>query len=408
MGPTEYQCPARGRPRSVLTMGLDLQRKAHPWPAGPLLRRLPWSTLPQGCKAVRGPAEGRGSLAAGRRPRGGGHLLRDGSPQGRVGAPEPSQGLARRWGRGRRVPNRPVPSRAPPARPPHLAAAWSASRQSRPLAQDVSHIRISASVGSRARPYHSARGGSSVVASFCSALGPPCPCGLPPPHAVGLSRGRRWQTARGAAPGRRGAGAGWANPPTDAGGTSPVTSAGGYKREARRGTPAAQAAPAVERRDARRGPGTGTHAADPSSLHPQGHFATVASPLTFGLRVPGRHDVSGLRRRLRGAVLPLQQRFPGRGQPHLLPLPGGLILEYGLACQPAGELLSVPAVLLAGAGQERSGGDGTGAGGTGLAVSAEEVRPGTGMGNGPGAEAGPSGGAVARAALCGGCVKRLH
>ncbi|NWS27550.1 FOS protein, partial [Polioptila caerulea] len=38
--------------------------------------------------------------------------------------------------------------------------------------------------------------------------------------------------------------------------------------------------------------------------------------------------------------------------------------------------------------QERSEGDGTGAGGAGLAVFAEEVRPGTGMGSGPGAEAG--------------------
>lgn len=59
-------------------------------------------------------------------------------------------------------------------------------------------------------------------------------------------------------------------------------------------------------------------------------------------------------------------------------------------------------------GQEHSGEDGTGAGGAGLAVSAEEVRSGTGMGSGPGAEAWRSGGAVAPAALCDGCVKRLH
>lgn len=118
-GPAEYLCPATGRPRSVLTMGLDLQRKTHRCPAGPLLRRLLWSTLLRG-KAVRGPAEGRG------------HLRRDGAPgEGvtccgtaaprAVSVPQsPRRVSPGEGGRGCRVPNRPVPSRPVPhaARPP--------------------------------------------------------------------------------------------------------------------------------------------------------------------------------------------------------------------------------------------------------------------------------------------------
>lgn len=161
-------------------------------------------------------------------------------------------------------------------------------------------------------------------------------------------------------PGEARGGRGAGGPPRERGWRVPGDVTRGYKREARRTTPAAQAASAVERRDARRGPGTGTHVADPSSLRPQGRFATVASPLTSGLRTPSRHDVPGLRRGVRGAVLPLQQRFPGRGQPHLLPLPSGLILEHGLACQPAGESPIVPAALLAGAGALRRGRVGSG------------------------------------------------
>lgn len=49
------------------------------------------------------------------------------------------------------------------------------------------------------------------------------------------------------------------------------------------------------------------------------------------------HDVLWLQRRLRGVILPLQQRLPGRGQPLLLPLTGRLLLQYGLSRQCAGE-----------------------------------------------------------------------
>ncbi|KAL2303798.1 hypothetical protein Nmel_009077 [Mimus melanotis] len=327
-------------------MGPDLQRKAHPWPAGPLLRRLSLEHL------VRSPAEGKGSLAAARRPQGGGHLLRDGSPNDSAGAPEPSQSLARRGGEGQ---SRPEPSR--PARRPPAALGCSLERfpsVTPPRTGCIPYKDICVSgFPSPAVPLRA--GGKLHGRSLLFCPGAPRLCGRSPPHAVGLCRGGRWQTARGAAPGRCGAGKGRAAPPVGAGGASPVTSSGGYKREARRGTPAAQAAPAVERRDARRGPGTGTHVADPSSLRPQGRFSTVASPLTSGLRAPSRHDVPGLCRGVRGAVLPLQQRFPGRGQPHLLPLPGGLILKHGLACQPAGESPIVPAALLAGAGALRRG-----------------------------------------------------
>lgn len=358
MGPAEYLCPATGRPRSVLAVGLDLQRKTHRCPAGLLLRRLPWSTLLRG-KAVRGPAEGRG------------HLRRDGAPgEGvtrcgtvaprAVSVPQSPRRVSPGEGGGA-VASRRVPSR--PARRPPAALGCSLERfpsVTPPRTGCIPYKDIC--VSGFPSPAVPIRAGGKTLWPLPPALpwGLHRPCGRPPPHAVPLSRGGRWQTARGAAPGRRGAGAGWEGPPVGADGASPVTSAGGYKREARRGTPAAQAAPAVERRDARRGPGTGTHAADPSSLHPQGRFATVASPLTSGLRSPSRHDVPRLRWRVRGAVLPLQQRFPGRGQPHLLPFPGGLILEHGLACQPAGESPSVPAALLPGAGAFSRGRGGSG------------------------------------------------
>lgn len=415
VGPAEYPCPAKGRPRSVLTMGLDLQGKAHPRPAGPLLRRLPWSTLLQGCKAVRGPDEG------------GDHLRRDGAPgeevtccgtaspmaappwqcpHGSAPVAAPAGSRQARGGGGGAVASRTVPSRAPPARPPHLAAAWSASRQSRPLAQDVSHIRISASVGSRARPYHSARGGSSMAAPSCSALWPSRPCCYPPPRAVGLSWGGRGQTACGAAPGRRGAGADRAAPPSGAGGASPVTSAGGYKTEARRGTPAAQAAPAVERRDARRGPAQGRTQPTPPRFIPKD-----ASPPSHQLSLSAcahRADMmyQGFAGEYEAPSSRCSSASPAGDSLTYYPSPADSFSSMGSPVNPqvscrACRLRSWP-------GQERSGRDGTGAGGAGLAVSAEEVRLGTGMGSGPGVEAGRSGGAVARAALCGGCVKRLH
>lgn len=391
-----------------------------------LLCRLPWSTLLRG-GAARGPrrarvppapplpGEGEG-VTCGGTASAGATSVRRGRRRG-LATRGVGVGAGGRRAAFRSVPFRPVPSR-PARRPPHLAAAWSASRQSRPLAQDVSHIRISASVGSRARPYHSARGGEPRGRpSSRRPRGSPRPGDRPPPLVAALFRGRRRRAARGAAPGvargRRGA----SDSPAGAGGASPVTSSGGYKREEPRGNPAAEAAPAAERRDARRGPDRGTHAAGPPP--PQGRSATTASPRTAGLRAPSRHDVPGLRRRVRGALLPLQQRFPGRGQPHLLPLAGGLLLQHGLARQPAGEAPGTPAAPSP-RGGSNPGGNGTGwRDGSGRRGARQRpwrragrggLPPGRGPGggSGPGAGAGAGGGAVAGAALCGGCVKRLH
>lgn len=65
--------------------------------------------------------------------------------------------------------------------------------------------------------------------------------------------------------------------------------------------------------------------------------------------------------------------------------------------------------LRSGPGRDPPGGTGRdGSGGAGPAVPGEGLRPGNGAGSGPGAEAWRAGGAVARAALCDGCVKRLH
>lgn len=49
------------------------------------------------------------------------------------------------------------------------------------------------------------------------------------------------------------------------------------------------------------------------------------------------HDVLWLQRRLRGFLLPLQQRLPSRGQSLLLPLSGRLLLQHGLPRQCAGK-----------------------------------------------------------------------
>lgn len=73
----------------------------------------------------------------------------------------------------------------------------------------------------------------------------------------------------------------------------------------------------------------------PSSA-PQLLPASVPQPLAPAL-TNHDHDVLGLQRRLRGVLLPLQQRLPGRGQSLLLPLTGRLLLQHGLSCQCAGK-----------------------------------------------------------------------
>lgn len=50
------------------------------------------------------------------------------------------------------------------------------------------------------------------------------------------------------------------------------------------------------------------------------------------------NDVLGLQRRLRGVILPLQQRLPSRGQSLLLPFTGRLLLQHGLSGQCTGKL----------------------------------------------------------------------
>lgn len=123
-------------------------------------------------------------------------------------------------------------------------------------------------MGSRARPYHSSTGGGTPPPY--PPLSPRAARGaLPVPAAAFRPRWRLSPAGggggrpRGWPRGRRGAGAGRAVPPRGRGWRVPRDVAGGYKREAPRGTPAAEAAPAVERRDARRGPDRGTHAAGP-------------------------------------------------------------------------------------------------------------------------------------------------
>lgn len=54
------------------------------------------------------------------------------------------------------------------------------------------------------------------------------------------------------------------------------------------------------------------------------------------------HDVLWLQRRLRGVLLPLQQRLPGRGQSLLLPFTGRLLLQHGFSRQCSGEAGSAP------------------------------------------------------------------
>lgn len=245
----------------------------------------------------------------------------------------PRQGLAKRGeGPPRPIPSRPVASRPVPSRParhpPYLAAAWSASRQSRPLAQDVSHIRISASVGSRAVPVRAGWGELAAAPPRTACRTSLLTGGRLPPLVTTFFRGSRRRAALRAALGVGRCGSVAGGPPAVASGVFPVTLAGGYKREAPRGT--AERASAAEYSGGRV---TRTGQRDVRSLFPpsQGRSATAASPRIAGLRDPSQHDVPGLRRRVRGTLFSLQQRFTGRGQPHLLPLPGRLFLQHGLA-----------------------------------------------------------------------------
>lgn len=264
-------------------------------------------------------------------------------------------------------------------------------------------------MGSRARPYHSHRGGGTLTAPpVLSPRGAPRAPLPPPPFSVVPPPQPSWRGDGGGRAGRAaGGGAERAAPPAGGSGARRVTYAALTRREgikgSGRGSPAPEAAPAEERqtRSGRRRP--------PSRSSP------LASPLPAPIRgaararSPPSHDVPRLHRRLRGALLPLQQRFPGRGQPHLLPVPGGLLLQHGLPRQPAGEGLA--------ASRGGDAGGGGGRRGPSKAPGSPEARcrrlpvvcsPAGGVPVPVGRGVRGYGGSRGRAARGGGCVKRLH